>query len=171
MTIAASLTREVRALQNPALGSLLLWRCTVSYESLSDTGAPIPLQLLFLVLPITLHKQTGEVLASTRMQSGLRKFVEKFQLSSQSKTDLILAIAPRAREMRALTIESLQFAIRASLISIDEKGAAALALSTTQAAAGIPHSVRALMSSAEKLGSWFAQLSLYEVAVMLQVEF
>src|ERR1035441_4731796 len=91
-----ALSREVRAVQNPALGAMLLWRCSVGYQGASATAAPMPIPLLFVVLPIILHKQTAELLSSTQERSGLRKFTEKFQTSAQSKTDLLLALAPRA---------------------------------------------------------------------------
>jgi hypothetical protein len=170
--IAASiLTREVRALQNPALGSLLLWRCTVGYQAASNASAATPLPLLFLVLPVTLHQQTSELLLSTQMRSGLRKCVEKFQTSSQSKTDLILALAHRAQTMRRLTIESIQLGIQTSLVSIDEDSFNVFPLSSTRPSAGIPPSVRPLLAGAEKLGMWFSQLSLFEIELLLQVQF
>jgi hypothetical protein len=171
LNTATSLNREVRALQNPALGALLLWRCAVGYQSANNLGAAIPLQLLFLVLPIVLHRQTAEVLMSTKLRSGLRKFVEKFQASSLSKTDLILAIAPRAYTMRELSIESMQLGVRLCLVSIDQEGAAAFPLSTTRPSSGSPSPVRPLLAAAEKLGSWFGELSLFEIGLLLQVSF
>src|SRR5207302_596806 len=109
------------------------------------------------------------LLAATQKGSGLRKFVEKFQLAAQSKTDLLLAIGPRAHTMRRLTAQSLGIAILSRLLVIDGPTAAAVAVSTTPAVAGIPPSLRPMLNAAEKLGSWFAELSLYEIALLLQV--
>jgi hypothetical protein len=168
-SVATSLNREFRAVQNPALAAMLLWRCASGYSATSDRSEPIPLPLLFLVLPILLHQETAELVASTLKPSGLRKFVEKFQLAAQSKTDLLLAIGPRAQVMRNLTAEALGIAVLCRVLAFEENSARAFSLSETPPVAGIPHSVRPLLNGAEKLGAWFAGCSLYEVALLLQV--
>lgn len=163
-----ALNREVRAVQNPALGAMLLWRCCVGYSSAHERAQPAPLPLLFLVLPMLLHKDTAELVMSTQRVSGLRKFVEKFQLAAQSKTDLLLAIGPRAQAMRKLTGDSLGVAFASNLVTLDRDGRV-IAISETPATAGIPLSIRPLLGAAEKLGAWFAQVSEYETALLLQV--
>ena len=167
--MADALNREVRAVQNPALGAMLLWRCCVGYSSAHERANPVPLPLLFLVLPMLLHKETAELLMSTQRASGLRKFVEKFQLAAQSKTDLLLAIGPRAQAMRKLTGDSLGLAVVSNLVTVDQDTGRVIAVSETPATAGIPLSIRPLLGAAEKLGTWFAQVSEYETALLLQV--
>jgi hypothetical protein len=167
--MATSLNRELRAVQNPALAAMLLWRCASGYSATSDRAEPVPLPLLFLVLPILLHHETAELVTATQKGSGLRKFVEKFQLASQSKTDLLLSIGSRAQAMRDLTSEGLRIAALCRILAFEDHAARAYALSDTPAIAGIPQSVRPLLSGAEKRGSWFAQSSLYETALLLQV--
>jgi hypothetical protein len=165
----AALNREVNAVQNPALGAMLLWRCCVGYSSSHDRAEPISLTLLFLVLPMLLHKETAELVIATQRASGLRKFVEKFQIAAQSKTDLLLAIGPRAQAMRTLTSHSLGLAVLSNLLTLEPATGRAIPISETPAIAGIPSSVRPLLSAAEKLGVWFAQVSEYETALLLQV--
>jgi Family of unknown function (DUF6521) len=131
----------------------------------------MPIPLLFLVLPIVLHKQTAELLSSTQERSGLRKFTEKFQTSAQSKTDLLLALGPRATIMRQLSQDSLQIALAKSLVALDIESAGVFPLSMTEPMAGVPVSVRPLLLGGEKLGKWFAQVSLYEAGLLLQVPF
>jgi len=150
---------------------MLLWRCASGYSAASNRSEAIPLPLLFLVLPILLHQETAELVTSTLRASGLRKFVEKFQLAAQSKTDLLLAIAPRALALRALTAEALGIAVLCRVLAFEDNAARAFSLSDTPPMAGIPHSVRPLLGGAEKLGAWFAGSSLYEVALLLQVSF
>jgi hypothetical protein len=131
----------------------------------------MPLPLLFVVLPMVLHEETASLLFSTRTQSGLRKFVEKFHAASTSKTDLILAVAPRAVRMRRLSIESLRLGIATHLVGIDPVGAGVFPLSTTPPRLGIPSSVRPLLAAAERLGAWLGDVSTYEAAIQLQVHF
>ena len=143
----------------------------VGYSSSHERADATPLPLLFLVLPILLHKETADLVISTRRASGLRQFVEQFQLAAQNKTDLLLAIAPRAQAMRPLTAGSMGIAVLSNLIAIDETSGKALAVSQTPAAVGIPQSVRSLLSAADRLGFWFSQVSEYETALLLQVKF
>jgi hypothetical protein len=165
----SSLSREVKAVQNPALGAMLLWRCCVGYSSTHPTADAIPLPLLFLVLPVLFHKETAEIVTSTRKRSGLRAFAEKFQWAAQNKTDLLLAIGPRAQAMRKLTSDSLGLGVLSNLIAIEQQSGRVIALSRTPATAGIPTSVRPLLAGADKLGSWCSQASMYETALLFQV--
>ena len=166
-----ALAKEVRAIQNPALGAMLQWRACAAHVAANRTSAPMPLPLLFVVLPVVFHEETSAVLLSTRTQSGLRKFVEKFRLASTSKTDLVLAVAPRAVKMRPLSMESLRLGIATSLVGIDSAAAGVFPLSTTPPKLGIPTTVRPLLLAAERLGSWLGELSPYEAAIQLQVHF
>ena len=168
--MASALSSEVRAVQNPALGAMLLWRCSVGYSATHELANPAPLPLLYLVFPIMFHKETAAQVTSTNKASGLRKFSENFQApGGQSKTDLLLAIGPRARAMRRLSSASLGLAVLGNLIHVEEETGRAIAVSLTPATSGIPVSVRPLLAGAEKLGAWFSQLSLYETALLLQV--
>jgi len=153
--MSTALSSEVRAVQNPALGAMLLWRCCVGYSSSHERAEPIPLPLLYLVLPVLLHKETAELVASTQRASGLRKFSEKFQWAAQNKTDLLLAIAPRAQAMRRLTSNALGLAVLSNLVTVEQDAARVVAVSRTPATAGIPPSVRPLLAAAEKLAVGF----------------
>jgi hypothetical protein len=65
----AILNKEVRAIQNPALGSVLIWRAASSYQKCHQTGAFMPLPLPFLILPIILHEETSALVTGTRVAS------------------------------------------------------------------------------------------------------
>jgi len=165
------LSKEHRAVQNPALGALLLWRFASGFHEMSGQAAAAPLPQAFIVLPALLHEETAQLLASTLKSSGLRKFVEKFSTSADAKTDLLVALNQRCIDMRDLTLESLQLAIRANLLSVDSRSGGIFTLSTVAPRAGIPLTVRPMLMSAEKLGAWFSQLTTYEVSVILKIAF
>jgi len=167
--MALNLHRELRAVQNPALAAMLLWRCASTYSLSQERAEDIPLPLLYLVLPILLHRETADLVSGTLKNSGLRKFVEKFQLATYSKTDLLLSIGSRAVGMRDLTSQGIGIAVACRLLGFEESRARVYSLSDTPPVAGIPHSIRPLLGGAEKLGSWFAQSSLYETSLLLQV--
>jgi hypothetical protein len=163
------LTQEVRNIQNPALGAGLLWRFACGYVAAHPTAAPVPLPLLFLVLPITLHEPTEGFVSGTRKTSGLRAFAGKFGDAKNSRQDVLLAIHGRTLALRSLTVGSLRLALGTRLVHLD--GATVIPLSATPAHAGIPQTIRGLMTSSEKLGSWCGVLTLHEIAAILKVRF
>jgi 4-hydroxybenzoate polyprenyltransferase len=76
-----SLTREVRIVQNCALGATVIWRFVVGYTQSSKTSEGPPLPLGFIVLPVVFHEDTVNLIGSTRGDSGLHAFADKFAWS------------------------------------------------------------------------------------------
>jgi len=165
----STLAKEVRNIQNPALGAGLIWRFVCGYIASHPTHEPIPLPLLFLVLPIILHEQTEEFVKNTQKSSGLRAFVAKFGKSENSKQDVLLAVHDRMLALRHLSMESIRLSLATHLLYLDV--AKAIPLSETQTEVGIPPEVRRLMKSAEKLGFWCGSLTMHEIATTLKVRF
>lgn len=165
----SALTREVRNIQNPALGAGLIWRFVCGYVANHPTRDPAPLPLLFLVLPIVLHEETEEFVSGTQKASGLRLFAAKFGKAENLKQDLLLAIHDRMLALRCLSMESIRLGLATRLLHLD--GATVIPLSETQAVAGIQSDVRRLMKSAEKLGAWCGLLTVHEIATVLKVRF
>ena len=97
-----ALSLEVRNVQNPALGAGLLWRFACGYSEAHPRRDPVPLPLLFLVLPIILHEQIEELVAGTQKASGLRAFAGKFAKSVNSMQDLLMGIHDRVALLRRL---------------------------------------------------------------------
>ena len=165
------LNQEVINIQNPAFGALLLWRFVYGYDRGSGISSPTPFPLLFIVLPVVLHEDTFQFVSSTREGSGLRKFSGKFSETQFQKRDVLLSLHNRCRQMRELTMESLSLAISSNLISIDQKTAHVISLSSSKPKAGIPNPIRPMIRCTERLGVWCSNVSLHEVSVILKVEF
>lgn len=159
------LLNEVQAMQNPALGATLIWRFVCGFSPAS-AGAGAPLPLAFVVLPLVLHARSMDEIGGTLASSGLRKFEEKFA----NKGDLLLSIQPRMLSLRELSLRSLRIALRAGLVTLVPVEAVLWPVSRTPAPAegkAVPY----LLKSAEKLGAWCRELTLFEVAGILRVEF
>lgn len=167
----AILNREVRAIQNPALGSTLIWRTASLYRKSHLMAASMPLPLAFLVLPILFHEQTAEMVRSTRIASGLDKLTDKFRSAEFSRTDLLLSVGPRAAQMRHLTWTAMRLGTLSNLFLIDTAEATVVATSDTPHVSGVPDSIRSMLTNAEKLGAWFAGMSIYEIGLRMQVKF
>lgn len=167
MTILA---KETQNIQNPALGAGLLWRFACGFTESHRTSDRVPLQLLFLVLPVLYHKATAEFVKGTLKASGLRAFAAKFGESKASKQDLLLAIHDRSIRLRPLTLQAIKIALGTRLISIQPDGTV-IALSQTNGASGIPADAKQMMKDAEKMGAWCSQLTLHEIATTLKLRF
>lgn len=165
------LNQETKNIQNPALGAMLIWRFVTGYERGSNTSKPTPMPLLFLVLPMLLHRETAEFVSSTQEATGLRAFAGKFSESRKSKSDLLFALPKRSLDMRELTINSVALAVSSDLVLIDADHGTAISLSSSPVKLGIALSVRSMLRAAEKLGVWCSTVSLHEVSVILKVGF
>lgn len=169
MTVS-SLAREAHLTQNPALGAVLLWRFACGYREKHPTSDHPPLQLAFIVLPLLLHKETFEILRSTKPATGLHGFSDKFARTDVRKSDLLLATQSRALAWRPLSLESLRLGIQTRLLTVSRTDGRLIPISTAPAS-GVPTSVRPLLVNAEKLGSWCSELTLFEIGTALKVAF
>ena len=166
----SSLSQEVRNVQNPALGSTLLWRFACGYTESNATSSHPPIPLLFIVLPIVLHRETFEILKATQRPTGLHGFADKFSRAEVGKSDVLFSIQSRASTLRKLTWESLQIGIRTQLLTISTSEGTVIPVSRPNPR-GVPDSVRPILSNAEKLGVWCGGLTLFEIGTILKVGF
>ena len=164
------LSTEVRNIQNPALGAGLVWRFVCGYVAAHSNRNPVPLPLVFLVLPVLLHRKTAEFVECTNKASGLRVCAAKFGAAKQCKQDLLLAINQRMLELKGLSTESLRMALATRLVHL-ETDATLIPLSKTKAGSGIPDEIKSMLNNAEKLGAWCAPLTMHEIAMTLKVRF
>jgi hypothetical protein len=158
----AALT-EIEKVQNPALGAWLLWEYGRRYQT-TTSSAPSHFLLFFLVLPICLHRPTLDALSSTQEKSGLGKFCEKLG----SKREELLAIHERALKLRALTLSSISFGVRAGLFDINYNTGVMRALE--HKAPKPPERVKPHAKGAVKLGAWFEAIDAVNVFTALKVD-
>jgi hypothetical protein len=93
---------EIRNLFNPAFCGLVLFRALHGYEEQDARGMPFSLSLL--VLPLCLHKDSREVIASSP-RSYLLKTTEKNQQVMVGFADRVIHMLPRAFEGFGLLME------------------------------------------------------------------
>lgn len=158
---------ETAIIQNPALGAFTLWKFGLGFQS--DNGTPAALPLLFLVLPLLFHKQTRDVIESTRKVSGLALFAAKLGEDREN----LLAVHERALVLRKLTLDSLTLGIRGGLLSVDYLAATVRAntLLANEAKLALPERLKTLPASADKVGCWFSKANINQLATALRVEF
>lgn len=158
--------REIYLVQNPSIGSAILWRFTCGYYEKEKN--PVPLPLLFLVLPIIFRQDLCEVIQSTQKRSGLSKVSEK--LFKDKKNDQLYSVHNSAKRYREISLLSIRIGMAAKLFIIDPKTALIFPL-TQSGKSGIPLATKKLLGAAEKLGVWCSQLTLHEISTLLKVRF
>jgi len=103
---------EVRNLFNPAFCGLILFRALAAYEEEDTRGMPFSLSLL--VLPLCLHKDSREVIAS-RPRSYLLKTAEKNQ-------QVMVGLADRVTQMLPYAFEGFGLLMERGCITIADNG-------------------------------------------------
>ena len=156
-------TSSVELVQNPAFGSVLLWRFGQDYQAERIGDLP---QLLsfFLIFPLVLHGPTLREIKSTNLPSGLTKLASKMA----EQRERLFAVHNRALALRDLTLQSIGMGITTKLLHVDYD--TALIRSNEAKLPPPPERLKFHISSAEKLGRWFARLPQGQVFSILQVE-
>lgn len=103
---------EIRNLFNPAFCGLILFRALNGYEEEDARGMPFSLSLL--VLPLCLHKESREVIAS-RPRSYLLKTAEKNE-------QLMVGFAERVTDMLPYAFEGFGLLMERGCIAIADDG-------------------------------------------------
>lgn len=139
---------EEAALFNPAYCGELIARCTTEYEA--ARAASLPLSLAFLVLPLTLHAPTREVLPG-RSNATLVTWAAE-------RGPQIADLPDRALALRPATREAIMFAVQHEALAIDSAGLR-LGARPFRLSAKRPEATRdaeASRRAAGLLGRWFA---------------
>lgn len=160
---ATRIASPIELVQNPAFGSHALWSFGRGYQAERIGDLP-PLLSFFLVLPLVLHGPTLREIKSTQLPSGLTKLVSKLG----EQRERLFAIHNRAVALRALTLQSIGAGIATKLLVVNYESA--LVRSNDARLPASPERLKFHISSADKLGRWFARLPLAQVFSLLQVE-
>lgn len=169
MTITAAVClSELDVVQNPAIGSFLIWHFALGYQE--DGAEAVPLPLAFLVLPVLLHCPTFDAVASTRKSSGLPLFAAKFE----KEREMLMELHGRALQLRPLSLQSISVAVTSRLVKIDYENAALHGYSLDLLGAkkpAIPERLKGFAGAADKLGYWFSKLGIPQIASTLRIDF
>ena len=153
---------SVEAVQNSAMGAVILWSFGRGYQGEVLGRLPL-LHLSFLVLPIVLHRPTLELVTGTLTSSGIGKFIEKFE---RCREDL-MAIHTRALLMRRLSLEAVSTGISVGLLSVLYEDGQLRANEVTMRHP--TERIKPYTAAAEKLGHWMARVPPANIFSLLRV--
>lgn len=105
---------EIANLINPSFCAFLIHETVKGYEEIAHGNKGISYDLLFLALPILLHKATKEILPRTT-----RTYMHTWL---QNNPEVRVGYATRAREMIPYTKEAIHFLMVRDLLSVNKDG-------------------------------------------------
>lgn len=147
-TVTSWETRRTESAQllNPAFCGELLRRSIRTHNAVSPRLIPFP--LLFLTLPIVLHRQTRESISATTK--------EQMHVWLQNHQSMRIGFADRARDLVPITREAIAFLLQIGAIAVDDRAGIRL---TRYVARNVPVSpeITDCYKKAEILGRWFAR--------------
>ncbi|WP_274362919.1 three component ABC system middle component [Paenibacillus thermotolerans] len=138
---------EVANLLNPAFCGYILKEYVKSYES--ETGTGVPFELMFLLLPIVLHRHTREQLPST-IRTHLQYWL-------QSNPEIRIGFANRVNEMIGITRESMLFLIHKGYLT--ELNGRFFATEKRYRRFLIDDEIKEIANKSKFVGRWFSNSS------------
>ncbi len=157
------MNNEIDLIQNPAIGSIIIWKFLFGYGSKLDNDK---FELLFIVLPIIFNQELRNYIDSTRKSSGFTKVIEK--MMKDKKVDIVYQINNNIENMKELTLESIRIGMITDLFILDEM----LNIEVEQIKIPkVSKSIEKMLNSAEKLGVWLSELNMLEIEKILKVRF
>lgn len=144
---------EVRNLLNPAFCARILYVFCAEYEKNAKGAIPFP--LIYLVLPLVLHKRTREIISSRT------SFTNWLQENGQVK----IGFGRRAKELVPITNEAIELLLQSQKIYLNSDGfikinEAVKKLSRTRF---IDSEVKECIIKAEHVARWFASTDKVEM--------
>lgn len=142
---------EYANLLNPAFCSILLHNAVKGYHKEKEQGMPYP--LVFLVLPIVLHRPTRKILPKT--------IVTKLHVWLQERPEVRIGFSDRSRNLVPYTKEAITFGMQTKIINVDRQGNLTKVkgnLKNISAVSWSKNSETAICyKNAEFVGRWLAQ--------------
>lgn len=102
--------KEVAYLLNPAFCGRLLYNTIKVYNE--ESKRPFPFPLIYLVLPLILHRKTREVISSRT----------QLILWQQRYPELLIGFADRTKDMVQITNEAIEFLLQSGIITLTNFG-------------------------------------------------
>lgn len=144
--------REIAYLLNPAFCGRILYNTIKTYFSV--TKRPMPFPLIYIVLPLVLHKKTREkIKSSTQMQVWIKR-----------NPELLIGFVDRTKSLIGITNEAIEFLLQSGFVSITDKGEleitiSAKALSKTKYT---NDEIKECITKSTNVAKWFAKAGTVE---------
>lgn len=139
-------THEVAYLLNPAFCGRILYTTIKAYSE--KTNRPLPFPLIYLVLPLILHKETR-----TNINSRTQLF-----LWAQKYPQMLIDFPKRTRELVPITNESIEFLLQTGKAVLTPDGELEIPVATRMLSKTkfIDGEISECIKKSEHVAKWFA---------------
>ena len=157
---------EQDLVQNSGLSSEALFAAVKAYCDTKRRGEGLPFPLAFLVLPVVFHSRSAAALKSRSGAGALYKAI-------QDEHELVVGLQRRMECMYRRTLDACSIALSSGWMAYDPENAEFLPAvkSLPSAIVHVQPEVRDIVSAAKRLGRSFAELSIGEISMILEVVF
>ncbi|MBB6624814.1 hypothetical protein H7E67_15340 [Clostridium gasigenes] len=99
--------KEIAYLLNPAFSGRIIYQVIRSYSE--ETKRPMPFPLIYIILPLVLHKKTRERIKSiTQMQVWIKR-----------NQELLIGFADRTRDLVEITNETIEYLMQSGIVTLN----------------------------------------------------
>jgi len=155
---------EFDAVQNPALGSLLLWAFVAEYFRTKGENEGPSFPHMMLVLPILFNKNFVETIYRKNFNGGLYNALNE-------DMSLFVGVQNRMQAMSSLTFRSINVCCSAKIVLLDKERYEFIPLRKKSQEYKDNESIHKMLAAARRLGHWFATNDLNQLCGLLKVRF
>lgn len=143
---------EIAYLLNPAFCGRIIYYAIKTYQQ--ETKRPMPFPLVYLILPMVLHKKTRERIKS----------ITQMQIWIQRNPEMLIGFADRAQSMVPITNEAVEFLMQSGIVTLTNNAELEIAqlfkaLSTTKYT---NDEIKDCISKSSSVAKWFAKAGTVE---------
>ncbi len=142
--------REIAYLLNPAFCAGIIFETITSYYNEKKQQFPFP--LVYLVLPIVLHKKTRE---SINSRTHMKVFLQR-------NPECLVGFAERAKDLVVITNESLEFLLKCNIIRFKNGTLEVQGLLKKKLQNTMDDEIVDCYKKANSIGKWFARNGMVE---------
>ena len=141
---------EIAFLLNPAFCGRIIYHSLTEYSK--ERGTDMPYPLVYLILPLVLHKKTRlNITSRTQMQIWIQKYPE-----------LVINFPERARDLIGITNEAIEFLLQTNCIKINDKAELESKNKTMSKTQFTDDEIQDCIKKSEHVGRWFARAGTIE---------
>lgn len=143
---------EIAYLLNPAFCGRIIYYAIKTYQQ--ETKRSMPFPLVYLILPMVLHKKTRERIKS----------ITQMQIWIQRNPEMLIGFADRAQSMVPITNEAVEFLMQSGIVTLTNNAELEIAqlfkaLSTTKYT---NDEIKDCISKSSSVAKWFAKAGTVE---------
>ena len=138
---------EIAYLLNPAFCGRILYHAIKSYQE--ESKRPMPFPLVYLILPLVLHRKTRERIKS----------VTQMQIWIQRNPEMLIGFADRAKNLVSITNEAVEFLIQSGIITLTNNAELELAqlVKSINSSKYTNDEIKDCINKSSSVAKWFAK--------------